>query len=294
MQKYYIYIIIKTMIKLSVLANQTYKIYLGNKTLDDFFDEACISKEKKKKLKIEVHKNCAYIQEAQNQTPEYSFQPIQIIYEDTYCIVVNKPPFLLVHNDGHSKDTVQSRVNAYLKNSQWPFCAQAVHRLDYETSGLLLFCKVPLLQNYFDEQFRKHTTIKEYMAVTKKIFPYKQLDIKKPIARDRHQSGKMRVGKTGKEAFTHIEKIQTLNKETLVKATLHTGRKHQIRVHLSSIGFPIRNDKIYGSKENKDALCLESYHLGFEQPFSKKFIDLYLDLDKRFYPFKSIKRRENK
>lgn len=282
------------MIKIDVLSNKTYKVYLGKETIENFFEEACISKEKKKKLKIQTNKQYVFIQDKTSQISEYCFQPIQIVYEDAYCIVVNKPAFLLVHNDGHSPDTLQARVNAYLKNSQWPFCAQAVHRLDYETSGLILFCKMPLLQNYFDEQFRKHSTIKEYAAVIKKIFPYKQLDIKKSIARDRHQSGKMRVGKTGKDAFTHIEKIQTRNKETLVKATIHTGRKHQIRVHLSSLGFPIRNDKLYGTKENEDALCLESYHLGFEQPFSKKYIDLYLPLDPRFYPFKTMKSKENK
>ena len=265
-----------------------YKVDLGTENEETFFEQIQVSKEKKKKLSIQKKRNQLYIQDFHEVQEQYYEGDIEILYEDTYCILVNKPAFLLIHSDGNEIDTLQARVNAYLQQSNWPYYAQAVHRIDYETSGIVLFCKMPLLQNYFDNQFRNHTTCKQYLAIVSGNFPHKKIDLRFPIARNRHEANKMRVSQTGKESWTHIEKIKTIQNETLLLATLHTGRKHQIRVHLSHIGYPIKNDPLYGHKKNQQALCLESYHLSFQQPFSNKTIDIYAPVDSRFKPFSDI------
>ena len=282
------------MIQIMPINKKMYKVDLGKESIENFFEQIQLSKEKKKKLTIQKQRNLLYIQDANEVEEQYYPEDIDILYEDNYCIAVNKPAFLLIHSDGQTYDTLQARVNYYLQENQWPYYAQAVHRIDYETSGIVLFCKMPLLQNYFDMQFRDHTTIKQYIAVVEGNFPHKKIDIRNRIARDRHNANKMRVGKTGKESWTHIEKIKTIQNETLLLATIHSGRKHQIRVHLSHMGYPIKNDALYGHKKNQQALCLESYHLAFQQPFTSKVIDIYAPVDSRFTPFSNTNLKNTK
>ena len=278
------------------LKKQTYKVDLQKESEESFFDKICLSKEKKKKLTIKTVRDTLYIQDNQLIKEQYHPGKINILYEDNYCIVVNKPPYQLIHGDGNETDTLQARVNYYLQQKDWPYYAQAVHRIDYETSGIVLFCKMPLLQNYYDQQFRNHTTIKQYLLVVEGKFPHKQKDIRLPLGKDRHQANKMVVCRNGKDSFTHIERIKVMQNETLLKATIHTGRKHQIRVHLSHMGYPIKNDSLYGHKKNQQALCLQSYHLAFKQPFQKEPVDLTLPLDPRFTPFsnKDLKNTKHK
>ena len=276
------------MIQIMPINKQMYKVELGKETAENFFEQIHLSKEKKKKLTIQKQRNLLYIQDASEIEEQYYPEDIDILYEDNYCLVVNKPAFLLIHSDGQTYDTLQARVNYYLQENNWPYYAQAVHRIDYETSGIVLFCKMPLLQNYYDQQFREHTTIKQYIALVEGNFPHKKIDLKFSIAKDRHQANKMRVGNTGKESWTHIEKIKTIQNETLLLATLHSGRKHQIRVHLSHIGYPIKNDPLYGHKKNQQALCLESHRLRFIQPLSQEAIDITIPVDSRFQPFSNI------
>ena len=273
------------MITILPLKKNTYKVNLGKESAEQFFKQILLSKEKKKKLNIRQVRNQLYIEDLTNIQEQYMDKPVDIVYEDSYCLIANKPPYLLIHSDGIETDTLQARVNSYLKQNQWYYYAQAVHRIDYETSGLVLFCKMPLLQNYYDEQFRNHTTIKQYLLICQGIFPKKQIDIRLPLGKDRHQPNKMRVSKTGKESFTHIEKLKVINNETLLLATIHTGRKHQIRVHMAHIGYPIKNDPLYGIKKDQQALALQSFHLVFKQPLNEEVIDISLPVDPRFTPF---------
>ena len=271
-----------------------YKVELGKMDETQFYENIQLSKEKRKKLNIQKKRSTLYITDNQTYKEESYPGTIDIIYEDNYCIAINKKPYQLIHSDGHTQDTLQARVNHYLKQNNWPYHAQAIHRIDYETSGIVLFCKMPLLQNYYDQQFRNHTTIKQYIVLVEGNFPHKQIDLKFPIAKDRHQANKMRVGNTGKESWTHIEKIKTIQNETFLLATLHTGRKHQIRVHLSHIGYPIKNDPLYGHKKNQQALCLESHRLSFQQPLNQEVIDLVIPVDSRFMPFSNTHLKNTK
>ena len=210
-----------------------------------------------------------------------SFEPIDIVYEDDICIVVNKPPFLLVHSDGNTKDTLLSRVNAYLAG-QHPYRAQVVHRIDTETSGLVLFCKNPLFQALFDELFAGHEMEKYYLSVLEGKIKKKHLTIDKPIGRNRHESGKMIIVSSGKPAKTTYDVLSIKNNLSLVRAQIFTGRKHQIRVHAADMKHPVYNDPLYGTVHDKKGLLLQCSRLVFIHPLTKEKIDISADFDPRF------------
>ncbi|MBB5183621.1 RluA family pseudouridine synthase [Catenisphaera adipataccumulans] len=204
--------------------------------------------------------------------------PVDIVYEDAVCIVVNKPPFLLVHNDGSHPDNLQDRVNGYLDQCGWPHPAQAVHRIDYETSGLVLFCKNPFFQSKWDAMMSEHEIRKEYLCCIHGRLPQKTMTIRKPIGRDRHDARRMIVQPHGKTAVTHLKQLDG----HLVHARIETGRRHQIRIHLAAIGHPIVNDALYGKVVDQRGLLLQSSRLVFTHPLTAETIDLHLPADPRF------------
>ncbi|MCF0106730.1 MAG: RluA family pseudouridine synthase [Holdemanella sp.] len=211
----------------------------------------------------------------------YSDKDIDIIYEDTICIAVNKPAFLLVHSDGNEKDTLQNRVDAYLYEKGWPFSSQPIHRIDYETSGIILFCKYPFFQGLFDQQFLSHSIVKEYYCVVQGRIAWNTKTIDAPISRNRHKANCMIIHPKGKVSISHFTVLER-NTNTLLKVKIDTGRKHQIRLHLSSINHPIINDNLYGTVIDNRGLLLQNFHLKFKHPLDNQWIDLKLDMDPRF------------
>jgi 23S rRNA pseudouridine1911/1915/1917 synthase len=219
------------------------------------------------------------------ETASFEYEPVDIVYEDDTCLIAYKPSFLLVHSDGNDSSTLQARVNEHLLEEGWPYAAQAVHRIDYEAQGLVLFCKHPLLQNQFDEQFANRTVKKEYLAVIDGKMAKKHIDLNNPLAKNRHEANKMIVYSKGKPSHTHVETLASKNKTSLVKCTISTGRKHQIRVHLSHNGHPIVNDALYGTKKDQEALKLLSWKLEFENPITHERIQAEAKMPKEFMPF---------
>ncbi len=207
---------------------------------------------------------------------------IEVVYEDEMLLVVNKPPFLLVHSDGQNKDSLQDRVNYYLYQNQWPHKAQALHRLDYETSGLVLFSKNPFFQACFDAMIASHQMKKQYLCIVEGRFPYRKKRIEKNIARNRHNAKAMIVHPNGKKAQTDILRITQSNNYSLLKVWIQTGRKHQIRVHCSSIGYPLVNDSIYGHVIDHRGLLLQAQSIEFMHPIYQEMIHLQLVMDSRF------------
>lgn len=216
--------------------------------------------------------------------PIYSCDPCSIVYEDEAALVAYKPAYLLIHSDGSNQISLQDQVNSYLALQSFPFKAQAVHRLDYETCGLVLFCKVPFLQNYFDAQFRDHTILKEYYCIIDSSVDWKSKEIKANIGKDRHQANKMILYPKGKEAKTTFYKIKEKKGRTLLKAVLEHGRKHQIRLHTTALHTSILNDSLYGHKTD-GPLCLECFHLVFDTCPAKEKIDIQVDLDPNLAKF---------
>lgn len=268
-------------------------------TLEEFNTFLAISKEKKKHT--EILKNGQVITNPAeeispkdkvtvridqtfdiSETTPLSFAGVPIVYEDDFCLVANKKPFLLVHGDGNTEDTLTSRVNGYLVSNGVRFAAQPVNRIDQEASGLVLFSKHPLVKAFLDEQFENGTAKKEYLAVVDGRVDHREIDINNPIARNRHEAEKMMVFSKGKPAHTHITRLKLFEDKSLVCADISTGRKHQIRVHLANIGYPIMNDPLYGLVRNKKGLMLQAYRLRFLQPYTRKPIEVELDMDTRF------------
>ena len=150
--------------------NENYMQYTT--TSQEIFETFYISKTHKKHLKIDENNKIIYFTYPEKKV-EINYEPVNILYEDAFLIAAFKPPFLLVHNDGNSQDTLQARINGYLQLNGNKYPAQAIHRLDYETSGLVLFCKHPFFQAYCDKNMEEHHIKKDYIALVQGHTNYK-------------------------------------------------------------------------------------------------------------------------
>lgn len=201
------------------------------------------------------------------------WKAFKVCYEDELCLIVSKPPKMLVHSDGiHRDDTLHNCVQAYYDAHQIHTPVRVIHRLDYETSGLVFYCKVPFFQGFFDEQLKQKKIERIYLAwVSGQIMA--PLTLTRPIARDRHNAKKMRVGKSGKPAHTEVIPLAHKAHSTLVKCLLKSGRTHQIRVHLADAHHPILSDPLYGSLDPQMERCaLHAWQLRFYHPIQDKII----------------------
>lgn len=192
---------------------------------------------------------------------------VNILYEDEFIIVVNKSRNILVHSDGVDNNTLTNAVNYYLlKIKKENGCAFPIHRLDYETTGIVIFAKNRLSLSFLSVEIEQHNLEKEYVCLCHNKFMKTRGIINKNIGNDRH-SNKQIVVKTGKDAYTTYEVIKndTISK---VKVKIKHGRKHQIRVHMSYIGHPIVGDKIYGFGEEQ--LKLHFYKVTFTHPYTRE------------------------
>lgn len=230
---------------------------------------------------LEPKKNYTISFKMQAKSCEYSNHPVSVVYEDSFCIVAFKPAFLLVHDDGHHTDTLQGRINAYLDSQKWPYNAQAIHRIDTEASGLVLFCKFPFFQPFFDHQMGTHLIQKEYLCIVKGILSSKHGILQNPIAKDRHDAKKMRISKTGKPCSTLYTVLEEKSNTSLIQVQIQTGRRHQIRVHMKNLGHPIYNDPLYGKIEDSRGMLLQSNQLRFHVPFQKDPVTLISPKDPR-------------
>ena len=194
---------------------------------------------------------------------------LDIKYEDDYILIVNKPPKMSTQpNVGHYRDSLANYIKYYYEQNNINSTVHLVNRLDYDTSGLVLVAK----SSYIHNLFKKVEIIKKYYAVASGIIMDSGI-IEAPIIRD----GKIRVVGGEKIAITEYKVIEKKT-NTLLDVTLHTGRTHQIRVHMKHINHPLIGDSLYGSGEN---LALESYYLKFIHPITKKEIEVELELENR-------------
>ena len=160
-----------------------------------------------------------------------------------------------------------------------------VHRLDRNTSGLIMTAKNNKTHEYLAEQIKERRFSKKYIAVTKGVIEQDEFIINSPIGRNPKQPHKMEVNKDGKESITGVKVLERFKDASLVELDLITGRTHQIRVHLSSIGHPVYNDTLYGFGKMKiktEEQVLEAYKLEFTKPFSNEVIKLEIPPDEKF------------
>lgn len=227
--------------------------------------------------------------------------PIEIIYEDDDIIVVNKPKGLVVHPaNGNPDGTLVNAIMAICKDSLSGIGGEIrpgiVHRLDKDTSGILVVAKNDKAHINMSEQIKNHTVQKTYIALVRGIVKENEATINMPIGRSAKDRKKMAVTKNGKEAITHFKVIKRYPNEncTLLEVKIETGRTHQIRVHLSQIGYPVIGDTTYSSGKNKwgvQGQCLHAKSLKFKHPITQK--EMFLEAELPEYLQKIIKELDN-
>lgn len=197
---------------------------------------------------------------------------LNIVYEDDYLLVVDKPAFMLVHTDGNTNTkTLCNYVAGYYQKKGYDIAVRFAHRLDYETTGLILFCKDWLTVSYIGNLIETHTLRRIYRFFVGGILSQKKGTLRFPIGEDRHHNLRKRVSQTGKSAITHYEVIEEFTDFSLISAQLGTGRTHQIRVHFSHIGHPLWGDELYyGNSSKIHRVALHSYEMEFVHPVLMK------------------------
>ena len=216
--------------------------------------------------------------------------PIEIVYEDDDIIVVNKPKGMVVHPaNGNLDNTLVNAIMAICKDSLSGIGGEIrpgiVHRLDKDTSGLLIVAKNDKAHIDLSEQIKNHEVKKTYIALVRGIVKENEATINMPIGRSPKDRKKMAVVKDAKEAITHFKVLKRYGKYTLLEVNIETGRTHQIRVHLSEIGYPIVGDVVYSNGKNEWGIvgqCLHAKSLDFIHPITKEKMHLEADLPEYF------------
>ena len=213
-------------------------------------------------------------------------EPCEVVYEDCFLYIAHKDAGYIIHGEEDDTDCLLARAARYQNDHGIFFPVRPIHRLDKDTSGLVLFSRLPFFQPWFDQQLSDKKIERSYLAVCKGNMPVgKTMTIRSSIGRDRHRSGAYRVSTTGKSAVTHIECIDEKNGYVLIACRLETGRTHQIRVHLQSIGLPIVNDPLYGvSSSDFEKMGLWAYSITFRNPVTGKKHRIH-DLENPDYTF---------
>ena len=217
---------------------------------------------------------------------------LDIVYEDDDLMVVNKPSGLVVHpGSGNYNNTLVNGLMDYTNNLS-DINGEArpgiVHRIDKDTSGLLLIAKNNKTHALLTEYFKDHKNItREYLALICGEFPHETATIDAPIGRDPKDRKRMAVtAENSKEAITHVRVVKRFKGYTLVSCILETGRTHQIRVHMNYIGYPIYNDPVYNTKSSTEfGQFLHSYKMDFIHPITKKEMHFEAPLPDNFNEF---------
>lgn len=215
---------------------------------------------------------------------------ISIIYEDDDIIIINKPQGMIVHpSPGNFSGTLVNgllyRYGSNLSNINGKMRPGIVHRIDKDTSGLLVVAKNNNSHEILAEQFKRHTATRKYHAIVSGIIKETNAIIDAPIGRDPIDRLKMTVMGGGKCAITHFKVLNRFKDYTYVEIKLETGRTHQIRVHFSYIGKPILGDPVYGYKNSKFKLegqVLHAKTLGFIHPTKRQYIEFSSNLPEYF------------
>lgn len=232
------------------------------------------------KASYKVNDNDKIIINAEEFIEESILEPakmdLDIVYEDESIMVINKPSGLVVHpGSGNYNNTLVNGLMYYTKNlSDIGGVARPgiVHRIDKDTSGLLLIAKTNKAHEILSDDFKNKRVHREYIALLKGVFKNGSATIDAPIGRDKINREKMAVTEeNSKHAITHMKVLKRYEKHTLVSCVLDTGRTHQIRVHMAYIGYPVFNDPVYGKGEATDfGQFLHSYKMDFIHPITKQ------------------------
>lgn len=229
--------------------------------------------------------------------------PIDIVYEDDDIIIVNKPKGMVVHpaNGNYTGTLVNGLMYSHknkLSGINGVVRPGIVHRIDKDTTGLLVVAKNDEAHKKLTDKFKVHDITRSYIALVRGIIEKDRIKINLPIGRDGKDRKKMSVTrKNAREAITHINVLERFRKSgyTLVEAVLETGRTHQIRVHMAYIGHPVVGDVVYSNGKNEfgvEGQLLHAKKLGFEHPITGKYMCWEKDIPEEFENVLKILRKE--
>lgn len=218
--------------------------------------------------------------------------PLEIVYEDENMAVINKPSGMLTHPTSIERENTLVNALLYkfgdnLSNINGEFRRGIIHRLDRNTSGLLMIAKNNVAHEFLAQQIKNRTIIKKYRAVIKGNYNGDEETINLPIGRHPKYPHKMAiipVKDGGKDAITILKVLERYKEATYVELTLITGRTHQIRVHMSHKRHPVYNDTMYGAGESRvktDEQVLQSFYLNFTKPITGEIIELEIEPDEK-------------
>ena len=246
--------------------------------------QECLSKDKiKKTSKVEIE-----ITEDEEIDVSPENIELDIVYEDEALLIVNKPSGMVTHTAiGNYSGTLQNALLYYDSNLRKLPRAGIIHRLDKETSGIIIVCKNLKSQFILSKLLQERKIVKRYNAIVLGSLKSKVI-IDKPIRRHRVNRKKMIVDEIGKNAKTIIHATLFREDVSVLDIEIITGRTHQIRVHLSDLGYPVLGDKLYGYKHGKlrknrklqeymgnfEGIALHAYYLKFNHPFDNKDIEI--------------------
>ena len=216
--------------------------------------------------------------------------PLEILYEDNDIIVVNKPKGMVVHPaNGNPDGTLVNAIMSICKDSLSGIGGEIrpgiVHRLDKNTSGAIIIAKNDKAHINLSEQLKNHEIKKTYIALVRGIVKENNATINMPIGRSKKDRKKMAVDKNGKDAITHFKVLKRYSNCSLLEINIETGRTHQIRVHLSHIGYPIIGDEVYSNGKNKwniEGQCLHAKSLDFVHPITGEKMHIEAELPEYF------------
>lgn len=248
---------------------------------------------KKQKISYKVSENdkvTINIPEAKEIDLKPQDIPVEIVYEDSDIIVVNKPKGLVVHPaignpDGTLVNAIMNICKESLSGIGGEIRPGIVHRLDKDTSGLLIIAKNDDAHIHLSNQIKNREIKKIYIALVRGIIPENEATINMPIGRSQKDRKKMAVTKNGKEAVTHFKVLERFEKYTLLEIKIDTGRTHQIRVHMSEIGYPVVGDLVYSNGKNDfgvEGQMLHAKSLDFVHPRTKDKMHLEAKLPEYF------------
>ena len=212
--------------------------------------------------------------------------PVEIIYEDNDIIVLNKPKGMVVHPaNGNPNGTLVNAVMSICKDSLSGIGGEIrpgiVHRLDKDTSGIIIVAKNDKAHINLSDQIKEHEVKKTYIALVRGVVKENAATINMPIGRSTKDRKKMAIDSKGRNAITHFKVLARSDKYTLLEVNIETGRTHQIRVHLSHIGYPIIGDTVYSNGKNEwniEGQCLHAWRLEFVHPGTNKEMKLKAEL----------------
>ncbi|MGN1013606.1 MAG: RluA family pseudouridine synthase [Clostridia bacterium] len=229
--------------------------------------------------------------QAENIVPEDI--PLNIVYEDDDIIIINKEKGMVVHpaNGNYTGTVVNSLMNSHkdsLSSINGVIRPGIVHRIDKDTSGIIVVAKNDKAHKILADQFKVHSIKRKYIALVKGIIKEENITIDKPIGRSTKDRKKMAItDKNSRRAVTHISVLKRFyaSNVTLVEAELETGRTHQIRVHMASLHHPLVGDEVYGKRDSKfkvEGQMLHAKYLGFNHPKDGRFVEFDSELPEYF------------